>query len=162
MKLSTRRMHSSRMHTTRTLPYGGHLDRGSPGQRASRQRAAWTETSLVRQLPNWDYLTIFFAENCMKMKEFGPRGRMSLVPPLDLPMPLDRDPLDIDPRHRNPGQRPPRQRPPGQRSPGQRPLDRDPPDRGPLDTLPWTESPPLDRDPWTETPWTGRRPPGQM
>ena len=28
-----------------------------------------------------------FAENCMKMKEFGPpRGHASLVPPLDLPM----------------------------------------------------------------------------
>ena len=33
----------------------------------------------------------------MKMKEFRPRGRMSLVSPLDPPMPLDRDPLDIDP-----------------------------------------------------------------
>ena len=29
----------------------------------------------------------FFAENCMKMKEFGPQGgRTSLAPPLDLPM----------------------------------------------------------------------------
>ena len=29
----------------------------------------------------------FFAENCMKMKEFGPPGgRASLVPPLDPPM----------------------------------------------------------------------------
>ena len=28
-----------------------------------------------------------FAENCMKMKEFGPPGgRASLAPPLDLPM----------------------------------------------------------------------------
>ena len=30
----------------------------------------------------------FFAENCMKMKEFGPQGA-SLVPPLDLPMVRD-------------------------------------------------------------------------
>ena len=28
----------------------------------------------------------YFAENCMKMKEFGPRGGVSLVSPLDLPM----------------------------------------------------------------------------
>ena len=27
-----------------------------------------------------------FAENCMKMKEFGPPGGASLVPPLDPPM----------------------------------------------------------------------------
>ena len=30
----------------------------------------------------------FFAENCMKMKEFGPRGGASLAPPLDPPMPM--------------------------------------------------------------------------
>ena len=32
----------------------------------------------------------FFAENCMKMKEFGPPGggRASLAPPLDPPMPM--------------------------------------------------------------------------
>ena len=27
-----------------------------------------------RQLPKWVCLSIIFAENCMKMKEFGPRG----------------------------------------------------------------------------------------
>ena len=27
-----------------------------------------------------------FAEKCMKMKEFGPPGGVSLAPPLDLPM----------------------------------------------------------------------------
>ena len=31
------------------------------------------------------YFAIFFAENCMKMKEFGPRGR-PWCPPLDLPI----------------------------------------------------------------------------
>ena len=35
----------------------------------------------VRQLPNLDYFTIFFAEICMKMKEFGPGG-VSMAPPL--------------------------------------------------------------------------------
>ena len=36
----------------------------------------------VRQFPIWDYFVNFFAENFMKMKEFGPRG----APPLDPPM----------------------------------------------------------------------------
>ena len=40
----------------------------------------------VRQPPNWDYFANFFAENCMKMKEFGPRGVAGLWSPLDLPM----------------------------------------------------------------------------
>ena len=36
----------------------------------------------------------FFAENCMKMKEFEPgRGCASLVPPLDPPMKWDRPSL---------------------------------------------------------------------
>ena len=36
-----------------------------------------------RQLPKWVCLFIIFAENCMKMKEFGPQGgRASLAPPL--------------------------------------------------------------------------------
>ena len=30
----------------------------------------------------------FFAENCMKMKEFGPGGRASLAPSFDPPMNL--------------------------------------------------------------------------
>ena len=38
-----------------------------------------------RQLPKWVCLFIIFAENCMKMKEFGPGG-VSLAPPLDPPM----------------------------------------------------------------------------
>ena len=35
-----------------------------------------------RQLPKWVHFAIFFAENCMKMKEFGSQGgRASLAPP---------------------------------------------------------------------------------
>ena len=37
--------------------------------------------------PKVGVLTIYFAENCMKMKEFGSRGA-SLAPPLDPPMKL--------------------------------------------------------------------------
>ena len=40
-----------------------------------------------RQLPKWVCQPIFLAENCMKMKEFGPPGgRASLAPPLDQPL----------------------------------------------------------------------------
>ena len=40
-----------------------------------------------RQLPKWVCLFIIFAENCMKMKEFGPRGgARPWRPPLDPPM----------------------------------------------------------------------------
>ena len=40
-----------------------------------------------RQLPKWVCLSIIFAKNCMKMKEFGPGWRhASLTPPLDSPM----------------------------------------------------------------------------
>ena len=41
-----------------------------------------------RQLPKWVCLFIIFAENCMKMKEFGPPGgaRVPGAPPLDPPM----------------------------------------------------------------------------
>ena len=40
------------------------------------------------QLPEWVCLPVIFAENCMKMKEFGlPGGCASLAPPhLDLPI----------------------------------------------------------------------------
>ena len=37
----------------------------------------------VGQLPKWVYLTYYFAifaENCVEMKEFGPRGGASLAP----------------------------------------------------------------------------------
>ena len=41
----------------------------------------------ARQLPKNYYFPIFFAENCIKMKEFGPPGgRASLAPPLDSPI----------------------------------------------------------------------------
>ena len=36
--------------------------------------------------PKVGVLTYFFAENCMKMKEFGPRGRASPGSPLDPPL----------------------------------------------------------------------------
>ena len=39
-------MHSSRMRTARTLPYGGFPDRDPPGQ-----RPPWTETPLDRDTP---------------------------------------------------------------------------------------------------------------
>ena len=43
------------------------------------------------QTPKIAIIFQIFAENCMKMKEFGPPGggggRVSLVPPLDPPMP---------------------------------------------------------------------------
>ena len=39
-----------------------------------------------RQLPKWDYFCNCFAENCIKMKEFGPRGGAHPWRPLDLPM----------------------------------------------------------------------------
>ena len=35
------------------------------------------------QLPKWDYFLNFLSKYCMKMKEFGPRGHVSLVAPLD-------------------------------------------------------------------------------
>ena len=38
-------------------------------------------------IPKLGFFYKFFAENCMKMKEFGP-GSASLVPPLDPPMKL--------------------------------------------------------------------------
>ena len=38
----------------------------------------------------------FFAENCMKMKEFGPPGGASLTPPLDPPMQTDLQPSQPD------------------------------------------------------------------
>ena len=38
-------------------------------------------------IPKLGLFCKFFAENCMKMKEFGPPGgRASLAPPLDPPM----------------------------------------------------------------------------
>ena len=41
-----------------------------------------------RQLPKWVCEPIFLAENCMKMKEFGPRGGgvRPWCPPLDPPL----------------------------------------------------------------------------
>ena len=36
--------------------------------------------------PKIAFIFQIFAENCMKMKEFGPRGGASLAPPLDPPM----------------------------------------------------------------------------
>ena len=34
----------------------------------------------VRQFQNWDYFANFLAEDCMKMKEFGPSGGGGEVP----------------------------------------------------------------------------------
>ena len=34
----------------------------------------------IRQLPKWDYFEFFFAENSMKMKEFGPGGARTWCP----------------------------------------------------------------------------------
>ena len=97
------RMHSSRMRTARSLPYGGGLcSRGfslteiPPGQRPPRQRPLgqrppWTETPLDRDRPGQ-----------------RPPGQR---PPLDID-PLDRDLLDRDPPDRDP----PGKVPPGQRA----------------------------------------------
>ena len=52
----------------------GMFDSDSGGSRIFPKR--------VRQLPNWNYFANFFAVNCMKMKEFGPPGGVSLAPPL--------------------------------------------------------------------------------
>ena len=43
------------------------------------------ESSSGAPAPKVGVLTFFFAENCLKMKEFGPSGT-SLAPPLDPPM----------------------------------------------------------------------------
>ena len=93
-------MHSSRMCTARSLPYGGYmsgdapLDRDSPGQRLPLDR------DLLDRNPLLDRDTLL--------------GRDPLLDPwTEIPL-LDRyacwteTPLDRD----SPGQRPPRQRPP--------------------------------------------------
>ena len=96
------RMHSSRMRTACSLPYGGGLclkrsprprppgqrspDRDPSGQRPSRQRPPWTETPWTetpRLRPPW-----------------------TETPWTETLPPLDRDPMDRDP----PGQRPPMNR----------------------------------------------------
>ena len=119
--------------------------------------------TLQRGAPTYDFAKLY--QNCIELKEFGPRGSATVTSfdalcynlgqklpwtenPLwtDTPLPIDRDPL------------------PMQRHPS---LDRDP--------LPWTETPfpgqrppflnryhpSMDRGPlpWTETPFPRQRPP---
>ena len=132
-------MHSSRMRTTRALPYGGLC----PGVNL-------TETPLQRP-PTPQTETPLTEIHLDKDPQKRPLGQRP--PLLGQRLPWDRDspgtetPPDRDP----PGQRPPDRDPHGQRSLDRDPSDRDPlltlysPDRGPPDRPPRQR--PLDRDP---------------
>ena len=106
------RMHSSRMRTARSLPYGGLSGR------PPRQRPPWTETPLERDPQT---------ETPMDRDPPGKR------PPDRDPSQTETPPWTETPEKRPPGKRPPRQRPlldrdpSGQRTPWtETPLDRDP------------------------------------
>ena len=106
------RMHSSRMRTARSLPYGGSLSKGflpnrdPPWTETPQTETPWTETLLNRDPLDRD------------RPGQRPPGRR---PPLDID-PLDRDLLDRDP----PGKVPPVREPSGHVTCGAC-WDRDPP-----------------------------------